>query len=401
MRGLALGCAIAWTVTAGFVTRPAFAAALAFEPTTSVRLPNNDADGFVAGDFNGDGRADLAVWQSGTRNVYTLLGNGDGTFAPPASALRLDVFSGAATGDVNGDGFGDVVFIAEPQSAASVYYGDPGGALTAGPRYDISLRYGTALADLNRDGHPDLITTKYSDVQVRLNDGRGAFGEPVPYTAANTLGRIVVGDFNRDGNPDVATTDLGSYQVVVLPGRGDGTLEPARSFHSNVPDTRNPALADFDRDGRLDVAVAGGRGDSIEIQFGAGDGNLERPTTLVVGGRPENLAAGDFNGDGLNDLATFDMADGTLRFLAGRGDGTFAPPESYATPREPTFDWSRHFLSADFNGDGRPDVATLTDAGYLGVQVGVPEPGMALFSAIAAAGMLRRRRRTAAAPPRA
>ena len=120
MRGLAVGCVSLVAVIA--VGAPAArGAGDVFVPTTSLRLPSMSGDGLASGDFNGDGRADIAAWHWNYGDVYTLLGNGDGTFSAQAVNVRLPSPTGGATGDVNRDGFGDVVFITGPRAEAQVY----------------------------------------------------------------------------------------------------------------------------------------------------------------------------------------------------------------------------------------------------------------------------------------
>ena len=233
---------------------------------------------------------------------------------------------------------------------------------------DVGGRSGDmAIADVNRDGHLDLIAAHPPDpmVSVRLGDGKGAFAPAAagPVTIPGGAAGFAVGDLNGDRAPDlvVANRDEQREYVGVLLGDGAGRFTPASgsayptgsSFAFYKPVLR---LADINEDGRVDIVSVNGRRNSIEILFGDGRGGF------AVGPRVMLDAGGDFY---TSDLADVD-SDGHLDVVAAsgdgradrvvlkRGDGRGGFGESLALPSTPPR--PRVVALADVNGDARIDV---------------------------------------------
>ena len=249
-------------------------------------------------DFNGDGKLDLAVANSGSTNVSVLLGKGDGTFR------------------------------------AAVNYGT-----------GLSPR-SIALADFDADGKLDIVVANSSStsVSVLLGKGDGTFKPATFFAAGGPAAFVAVGDVNRDGKPDLvvanpsAVTTNGTFSVLL--GKGDGTFgSPTSMDAGNYP--TSIALGDFNGDGNLDLALANRPVDTafnahgyVSVFLGKGDGTFQAPTAYEAGWKPRRILGGDFNGDGKLDLAvasygagfnpgtaTDDTGDFEIRF--GNGDGTF------------------------------------------------------------------------------
>ena len=119
-------------------------------------------------------------------------------------------------------------------------------------------------------------------------------------------------------------------------------------------------MADFNGDGKLDVAVTDSGANVVYILLGNGDGTFAPPITIAVGNNPDAIVTGDLNNDGKIDLAIANFADNTVTVLLGNGDGTFsqAAGSPYPVGKGPY-----QLVTADFNGDGKLDLAVvnLTD----------------------------------------
>jgi hypothetical protein len=197
----------------------------------------------------------------------------------------------------------------------------------------------------------------------------GQFKAPVYYKIGTLPYSIVTADFNHDGNLDLAVSDLGSNQISILLGRGDGSFYPARTF--SVPSCAGLAVGDFNGDGVPDLAIveyAGFGTGALGIYLGNGDGTFRKGTSYVLGPGSIWLAVADFNGDGHLDVAVTNNGsdehgtNGSVMVLFGKGDGTFGKPTTYRLSGGPFA-----IAAADLNGDGRPDIAVTTNAGFVAI----------------------------------
>jgi hypothetical protein len=197
-----------------------------------------------------------------------------------------------------------------------------------------------------------------------------SFAPAVEYRVADNLSssynRVAVADFNRDGKPDLAVAYVGG--VTILLGSGNGTFRGGTSYgwHPEAPvlgGLRSLAVADFNGDGNLDIAATNQGVEYISILFGKSDGSFQAavdyPTASDIGA----LIAGDFNEDGRADLASgadFVAGSGQDFFFSvrlGNGNGTFRDAQHYGLGREV----APRLASADFNADGRADLAYVGD----------------------------------------
>ncbi|MGA2593848.1 MAG: VCBS repeat-containing protein [Bryobacteraceae bacterium] len=207
-----------------------------------------------------------------------------------------------------------------------------------------------AIADLNRDGIPDIVVGTAEGTQVLLGRGDGTFLPPLTAGKTSVLS-VVVADFNNDGVPDIAATLLSNGTHISLAlGNGNGTFQPPTLLPIPCVDCYL-AAADFNGDGNMDLAVAStsvlvvfpGNGDGT---FGSGwPGHGTRFTTAVK--------AGDVDRDGKPDLVVTDFGAGTVIVLLGNGSGAFQRTDY------PVGDSPFQTVLADFNGDGLPDLAAV------------------------------------------
>jgi hypothetical protein len=338
----------------------------------------SDAVFLAVGDFNGDGRADLAVADEGSNAVSILLNNGAGGFQPRVDYAVLKQPVSIAVGDFNGDGKPDLAVAEYGANAISILLGNGDGTFRSSVSYGLGIGSPTSVvaADFNGDGKLDLAISDEGvnmgvKVSVLLGNGDGTFQPRVEYPIyhAPVSAYLAVADFNGDGIPDVAvvTSNEGDgTHFFVLPGEGDGTFgRPVSSSVQGVYAYPGPvAVADFNGDGKPDLLSGGG------VFLGNGDGTFRLGTVLPsVFGPPYLLgpsAVGDFNGDGKPDVAAID--NGYLDVFLGNGDGTFGPVTNFfsGVVSKTNFpDAGSDFVAVgDFNGDGKPDLAVIIGPYY-------------------------------------
>lgn len=333
----------------------------------------------AVGDFNGDGKLDMAVtsWNpsfSPNINLVTvLLGNGDGTFQPGVDYSTVGAEPDSiVVADVNHDGKLDILTADAGSLTVSVLLGNGDGTFQpAMLDSDIGALEGSpfslAIGDLNGDGNLDLVLPEEADnnVSVILGNGDGTFNPATNYPVGTHPRFAAIGDFNGDGKMDLAVANSGPFNstapsnVSILLGNGDGTFQPAVNYTVGVR-PNSLVVGDFNRDGKLDLAVDNDTTTGIvNILFGNGDGTFQSTVNHAVGPYSVSITSGDFNGDGKLDLAITD--DNGVMVLSNTGNGTFQNSGDYAPA-------GRSLAAGDFNGDGALDLAVV-NSGALAVSV--------------------------------
>jgi len=350
----------------------------------------------AAGDVNEDGCPDVAVLDSyGTARVF--LGNCDGTFQDQfTQSGEGDTGWAVSLADMNGDGHLDLVYAGiggggtggYGQNAGNligVLYGDGSGNFGNARVYrGGQSSYSLAIADFNRDGHPDIVAANQDSdsLTILLNDGHGGFGTPVgeyigyingnnssgpvnsPYTS------FTPSDLNGDGKPDLVIMELGPgypnpYQATVLLNDGTGKFGPA--VKSEIAEGTfvigDYAVADFRNTGHPDLLAIGSifNGSNAFLSFAPGDGTgkFGKPTVTSVPDALGILAVCDFNHDGKLDFVTAQPTGSTsvrLVVFLGRGDGTFTPQPAVVFNTNSLGHWPQALWIGDFNHDGKVDV---------------------------------------------
>ena len=317
----------------------------------------------VVGDFNGDGYADILI------PGQMFLGNGDGTFR--ASMLPNIGFAAViALGDFNEDGKQDLAFVGSGGSDVEIALGNGDGTFLTPVSYRVTNEgtKGIAVADLNGDGHADLVIGLGPfGVITALGNGDGTFGTPATYADANA-DTIVAGDFDGDGNPDLVTGGANDFNLYFLRGNGDGTFQPVATIAPTLGYTNLVVAADFNGDGQQDLGLA--IYGEVEVYVGNGNGTFQAPRAYITAAKLDNLkgiAAGDINGDGNADLILSDFGNTSVSVWLGNGDGSLQSPVTYPTSAyDPTY-----VVVGDFNGDGKTDAATVMEtSGQMDVLIG-------------------------------
>jgi hypothetical protein len=306
----------------------------------------------AVGDFNRDGKPDLAITQY-EGAVAILLANGGGTFLPPVFLHAGPNPAGIVVEDVNQDGMLDLAVANQGDNngvggyTVSILMGNGDGTFQTPAVNYVDGAQAVVFGDFNGDGKVDLACGGFS-FSILLNNGKGGFEQPVRQAAGTAPSAVAVGDFNGDGKPDLAVANWGSNNISILLGKGDGTFMPQVTYNAGDGNPNAVVVGDFNGDGKLDLAVANYSG--VLVLLGNGDGTFQPPLFNAVS-QADSLVAADFNGDGKLDLATTDYA--AVVILYGNGDGTFTQSE--------IGDLSCFSVTVgDFNGDGKPDLAVPT-----------------------------------------
>ena len=311
----------------------------------------------ITGDFNVDGKLDLATTNTEDGTVSILAGNGNGTFKP---ALTFDTGLGA----------GNPVWLAS--------------------------------ADFNGDGKPDLVVEGGNSVSLLLGNGDGTFQAPKVYAAGSAVrGGLAVGDFFGNGRQDVAVAAFGSNTVEILPNNGNGTFGTAvvLAMPSSFSHLRSIATGNFFGKGFADLAVAGGEGynnvnstgDPAGVALFQDDGKghftytgqFAAVTTPDPSGgdgagdtvNPEHVNVADLNGDGKPDLV-LSLYDHNIDVFLNNGNGTFQPAVGYTTETPGSVGgYPRGVTFADVNHDGKLDIITDNFGEPTPADQSTPEPG--------------------------
>lgn len=340
----------------------------------AARLPVGRSPGSVAAlDVNADRRPDLVVANQESGDVSVLLGDGRGGFRPapgspfPAGAHPNDI----ATGDFNADGKPDLALPNHDTPFVTVLLGDGRGGFAPAPGSPVTVDsrphpHGLDAADFNGDGKLDLVVESWQIDRVELlfGDGTGRFASPGPQfpTGRMPYQRVRAGDVDGDGRADVVTTDTSGRSVTVLLARG-GRLAPAPgSPFAVAPSPFTAAVGDVDGDGRRDLAVGHYSGqltnrsrDAVTILLGDGKGGfaVAPGSPFKAGHAPISLALGDVDADGRADLAVANYGGGDVMIFRGDGRGRFQ-----LAGRFPVGDAPAGIAVADLDGDGRADVVS-------------------------------------------
>jgi Ca2+-binding RTX toxin-like protein len=338
------------TIVNDDVPQPSFTTASNFVATSSLR-------NLAVGDFNKDGKLDVATASTGPNNVSVLLGNGTGSLGTATQLSTPQAINtwAVAVGDFNGDGFSDLATANNGSSNVSIRLGTGTGSFSAASNFSVgSNPYSVAVGDFNKDGKLDLVTANQSanNVSILLGTGTGSFSAASNFSVGSNPYAVAVGDFNNDGFSDLATANRNSNNVSILLGNSAGGFGTATNFNVGSGPS-SVALGDFNKDGKVDVATANQTSSNVSILLGNGAGNFDAATNFGVGSQPLSIAVGDLNGDGNLDLATANNSSNNASILLGIGTGSFNPVTNLSVGTNP-----QGVTLGDFNADGKLDLAT-------------------------------------------
>jgi hypothetical protein len=335
----------------------------------------------VMGDFNGDGKPDVAKIVSNvissvtTYQVAVLLGNGNGTFQ---TAVVTDTDGNTddpiIAGDLKGSGTDDIIQVHPGTGSGSsidVMLSNGSGGFAAPVKYSVSSTTleGGVLTDINGDGKLDLLVFDNStpaNVIALLGNGDGTF------QTASILGKLtgaapanmIFADFNGDGNIDFAGyTTSGQVQVTLASGAGAYANAPATlTTSSGLYSGCNTVAGDLTGDSKPEIITFNCTVNTVTVYVNNGSGSfaagVDYNNNADLGQNINGGAIADVDGDGNNDIVAINSGTSDISLFLGNGDGTVAvQPLRYGLGGAA---WAAPLL-ADFNGDGLIDVVESDD----------------------------------------
>ncbi len=339
-------------------------------------------------------------------NLTTYAGNGDGTFGTgttspiaAASTTPLAPPTGLVGGgydvivaDFDGDGIVDVSEndyssgeLAVYLSSAKVPY--TGTAVTT-PDGVYDACNSTSGSLTGSSGSPAIVETNCGDDTITVyNNAAGVFSPGVYYPAAGPVANfntypeaVTIADVTGTGNGDVVVTNDGSSDVTILTGNGDGTLNTTNVGYAVGGYTWHPAIVtDINGDGLADILL-GDDENSLTWMAGYGDGTFQAARDFyapIPGGGTcaygISIASGDFNGDGIPDVV---QSSGTcsgnpsgITVFLSNPDGSLQPGVTYGSSSAAGQGFW-YATVADFNGDGKLDIAASDTGGVVDIFFG-------------------------------
>ena len=234
----------------------------------------------AVGDFNNDGKPDIAV--AVNDQVYVLINNGNGTFTEGPHYQVGSYTRSLTVGDFNGDGKLDIVSVAYSGGTLSTLLGNGNGTFTQLRDFTIG-GYGLSIAaaDFNRDGKLDVFISSGNGTEtICLGNGDGTFQGPTIFNGPVSFA-LAVADVNKDGLLDIVAPNIyGSRSPIVWLNQGNGSVQMV-SLPQAPSDTWSVAVGDFNGDGKPDAAFAGYGANDVNVYLGVGGRNVQRTGVCI------------------------------------------------------------------------------------------------------------------------
>lgn len=364
-------------------------------------LVGNNTTSVRAADITGDGIIDIVASNQGSDTISVFIGTGPGTFAPRVnyatevsptninyadvtgdgyidllvthSGAGISIYAGAASSvfqlpvnlptghypreslilDVTGDSVSEIITVDSFSDQISIMSRNTSGSFVPTPEMNFGGSSRSILADVNKDGFLDLISSNSVLLDIRLGDGLGNFALPQTYPE-DFARELVVSDVNGDSNVDIISLAF-SDKVEIYLGQGSGVFLP-QPFLTSGLGSNKIVVKDVTGDGRNDILTSDSTANEVSLFIQSVSNTFGPRTALSMGTTPKSLTVADVNGDGIQDILTADSGSSTVSFLRGSGGGAFLGRLSYATGTSPSV-----ISVADITGDGFLDIISLDE----------------------------------------
>ncbi|CAF4135376.1 unnamed protein product [Adineta steineri] len=331
----------------------------------------------TTGDFNNDKKLDIAIVDSGTNRVVTLIKYDTGSFQKQItfSTGLGSAPNAVAVADLNNDGWLDFVAVNSGSGNVGVFLGLSNGTFSNQTIYSTGMRsfpVAISIVDLNNDSYLDMVVANFytNNVGIFLGYGNGTFTNQTTFYTGYNSGPcgVVCGDFNNDSQLDIAVALQTSGQMGVFLGHGNGTFSPIVIY--SIDSKAQPvsvATGDFNNDNRLDIVVSNFGLGSISIFYGNGDGTFSNLTNYTTGSnsQPACVVVSDLNNDAILDIAVANLGADNIGVFFGNMNHSFYDQITFSTGigSAPTA-----LAIEDFNNDNQLDIAFANyGSNYLGV----------------------------------
>lgn len=319
-------------------------------------LTGDDTRGVVVGDFNKDGKSDIAsVNRNGggsNRQVSVLLNQGSGQFAPAVHYALTGYGIAIATSDFNRDGQTDLIAL---NSTGTLFLlrNTGGGAFLSTSLPAGSNATNMAVGDSDNNGTEDIVLCNPdASVSILRGNGNGGFAAPVTYPTTSVPFDVAIADFNNDARTDlVITTAVG---VGILLQKNDGSFATPAALYQAGSGAQFVRVGDFNNDNKKDVVIVNtNENGAINVLLGNGNGTFQPAVPYAAGRISVMTTIGDFNADGVQDIAVANYGSQNVSVFIGNGNGTFQNARSTTTTVQ-----LYGVATGDFDGDGRQDIVS-------------------------------------------
>ena len=296
--------------------------------TTNTYAVGSQPDAVAVADINGDGNPDLISANYGGNSLTVLNNNGSGLFGVNATLPvgTNPVFVAAA--DINGDGHPDLICANAGENSLTVFTNNGNGGFgfnaTLEDFYGVGTPDGLVLTNIFGNSYPDLICANTNGLLVVFqNTGPGEFVFQNTYGVGSGSEYVIAADVNGDGHPDLITADYANNTLTVLTNDGTGNFPNLTTYTVGT----NPvcvAAADINGDGKVDLVCANYTSKSLTVLTNNGHGVFGSNATINLSGKPTSLALQDLNNDGKPDLVvTVSALVSDIQVFTNNGSGGF------------------------------------------------------------------------------